>query len=147
MSIGQRLREEREARGLTQLAVANLVDGSERTVNDWERDVSSPKAAVLAALAAHGIDVRYVLTGKRDYAPPPPLTADEQTLLDYWRSASRDTKNAALGALVGVRGARQVFKGTVGQVVEGDLTQHGARFDMRTTPPAYAKPRAKPKEK
>lgn len=138
MSIGQRLREEREARALTQLAVASLVDASERTVNDWERDVSSPKASVLAALAAHGFDVRYVVTGSRDYRPPPPLSAEELTLLERWRQASREVKNAAMGALLGVSASRprtvvsQKFAGPVGQVTEGDAHLSGVTFNVGT---------------
>lgn len=132
VSIGSRLREAREALGLTQHVLAAELKATERTVNNWERDVSSPTAVALAGMAALGLDVRFVVTGKRDYTPPVALTAEEQTLLAYWREASKDTRVAAMGALLGasvVRSAvQQKFAAPVGQVIEGDAHITSARF-------------------
>lgn len=99
--IGERLKAERDRLGRTQPDFAALAGASKRTLQDWERGVSSPTAAALKALSASGVDVRWVITGSRDYEPPPALTAEEQVLLERWREASREVRNAAFGALLG----------------------------------------------
>lgn len=63
--IGDRLREERERIGLTQPTFAAAAKASKRTVIEWEKGATSPSAVQLAALSTIGIDVGYVLTGKR----------------------------------------------------------------------------------
>lgn len=52
------------------------------------------------ALANAGADVRYILTGKRDFEPPPKLTAEEETMLDYFKQATKEARKAALRALL-----------------------------------------------
>jgi len=113
--LGARLKEERERLGLTQPAFAELAGAKKRTLIDWEGGVSSPTAVQLAALATHGVDVLYILTGQRNpnlddprpappkYIPPPP---DEEWLMDAYRFSSAEgkkiimatTKAAALAA-------------------------------------------------
>jgi len=85
--------------GLTQPAFAELAGVKKRTVIDWEHGVSSPTAVQLAALAAHGVDILYVVTGQRlpasllsavPSAPAPPrvaLSADEAELLSDYRES------------------------------------------------------------
>lgn len=53
------------------------------------------------ALAAADFDVMYVLTGKRSGSSTEALTAEEQTMLGYFREASKEVRRAALGALLG----------------------------------------------
>lgn len=65
MTIGKRLKEERERLGFTVVAFAEAAGSKKHTVIDWQNDVSSPPAAKLAMLARHGVDVMYVLTGVR----------------------------------------------------------------------------------
>jgi len=72
MSLGQRLKEERERLGLTIVAFADVAGAKKNTVIDWQKDVSSPPAVKLSALAEVGVDVLYVLTGQRSQAAPPP---------------------------------------------------------------------------
>lgn len=101
--IGNRLREERERLGLTQPVFAELAGAKKRTLIDWEKDVSSPTAVQLAQLSAAGADVLYILTGQRagGVKPAPTLTAEEETMLSYFRDASKEVRRAALGALLG----------------------------------------------
>lgn len=142
MSIADRLREERESRGLTQPAVADCVGSTKRTVQHWESGASAPTAGDLAQMALLGFDVRYIVTGSRDYAAPEPLSAEEQVLLLHWRAASRDTRNAALGALIGAASSartKQVFNAPVGGVAQGQATvgpvtihQAGAPYRVAT---------------
>lgn len=68
--IGERLKEERERLDLTQPAFAEACGAKKRTLIDWEKGVSSPTAVQLAALAALGVDVLYVLTGQRAQSVP-----------------------------------------------------------------------------
>ena len=62
--IGDRLKEERKRVGLTQPELAEVAGAAKRTVIDWEKGVSSPTAAQLAALACRGLNVLYVVTGQ-----------------------------------------------------------------------------------
>lgn len=63
--IAERLKEERLRLGLTQEVLAESASIKRRTLQDWERGLSSPPAVQLAALSAAGMDVQYVLTGRR----------------------------------------------------------------------------------
>lgn len=143
--FGERLRQSRKALGLNQDEIAQRVGVVREQWGRYERGGSVPGGEVLARAADAGVDVRFVITGDRDYAPPEPLSADEQTLLAYWRAASYETRKAAMGALVGAstRGSsKAVFHGTVGAVYrsKGDVNVGGST--MNVTMPA--KPRKKP---
>jgi len=137
-SVGDRLREERLRLELKQEQVASAaalagVKGATRQSQSlYEKSERSPDAAYLGVAAKLGIDVRYVITGSRDYDPPAPLTAEEQTLLSYWRQASSDTRKAALGALVGAKPVTRsrVQIGEVGQHVHGDLHLQAQTINM-----------------
>ena len=94
--IGQRLKEERERLGYNQTDFAALAGAAKRTQIDWEKGVSSPTAEQLAAFAAAGADVLYILTGQRSgaAAPTPVLKPEEAALLDNYRHASPEGKKA-----------------------------------------------------
>ena len=65
MTIGKRLKEERQRAGLSQPALAAIAGASKSAVISWEKGTSAPTATALAELADAGIDVLYVVTGKR----------------------------------------------------------------------------------
>ena len=98
ISIGDRLREEREALGKTQsdLAVvaASLdVPGATRQSQaKYEKGLASPSAAYMSAMATAGVDVLYVLTGQRDGSAPQKVDPAEQVLLDSYRRCKPDAK-------------------------------------------------------
>ncbi|MBL8512162.1 MAG: helix-turn-helix transcriptional regulator [Betaproteobacteria bacterium] len=102
MSIGDRLREERERLGLSQTAMAQLFDTSKRVQISYEQGRTYPNANYLAVLAEKGVDVFYVVTGKRlkMYADPPPaapaLTRQEEMLVNNYRQTSEEAKKALL---------------------------------------------------
>lgn len=91
--IGIRLKEERERLRLAQPEFAKAAGAAKRTLIEWEKGTTSPNAVQLSALFEIGVDVHYVLTGKRScqitesaaaYQPPksaaiyqPPLSAAE----------------------------------------------------------------------
>ena len=103
MDISTRLQEERKRLGLTQEAVAAQLGATKRSVINWEGGAALPGAEVLARYAAAGADVLYILTGQRagGVKPAPTLTAEEETMLSYFRDASKEVRRAALGALLG----------------------------------------------
>lgn len=64
-TIGVRLKEERVRMGISQEDFAALAGVQRRAQGSYERDQRTPDAAYLAAAAGHGVDVQYVLTGRR----------------------------------------------------------------------------------
>lgn len=64
-SLGERLRELRSQKGLTQADFGSLAGVTKRSQMLYESDQRIPRADYLAALDDAGLDVRYVLTGKR----------------------------------------------------------------------------------
>lgn len=64
-TFGTRLREEREKLGVSQIEFAALGGAKKHSQINYEADRSSPSSDYLSALAKHGVDVMYVLTGQR----------------------------------------------------------------------------------
>lgn len=87
-SIGARLREERERLGVNQTAFASMGGVLKGAQVNYEAGKRSPDAAYLSALAECGVDVLYVLTGRRIGGVPqgPALRDGEATLLEGYRS-------------------------------------------------------------
>lgn len=83
-TISDRLVESRKALGLSQQALADCVGISARSQRNYESGERSPDADYLAAIAAAGADVLYILTGQHDPAAPA-LDAAEQVLVDSYR--------------------------------------------------------------
>lgn len=65
MTIGNRLKSERERLGLSQPSFGKAAGVVKQTVIQWEKGVSSPTTVQLSALAEVGVDVFYVL-GQHD---------------------------------------------------------------------------------
>ena len=65
MTIGERLREERERLKLTQPSIAEAAGTTKQTQHAYETDRTPPKASYLAKVASLGVDVAYVITGER----------------------------------------------------------------------------------
>ncbi|SDI77718.1 helix-turn-helix domain-containing protein [Variovorax sp. OV700] len=95
LSIGARLREEREKLGLSQSAFAEMGGVSLRAEQDWERGISAPKADFLAVAVAQGVDVFYVLTGRRIPALVDSLSKDEQNLVENYKRTDEEGRAAA----------------------------------------------------
>lgn len=102
----ERLREERDALGFTQEAMAEKAGISKRSYCAYEAGETAPSAKLLAALALMGVDVAYLLTGQRvggASAPPPPRAVSEgdRILLDNFHAAPAQVQagvKTALGA-------------------------------------------------
>lgn len=65
MTIGDRLKEERERLRLSQTSLAEGAGTTKKTQIDYEKDKTQPKGRYLAAVASFGVDVAYVITGER----------------------------------------------------------------------------------
>lgn len=113
--ICDRLREVREALGLSQQALAERCGITARSQRNYESGERLPDAAYLAAIAAAGADVLYILTGQRAggaSAPPPPRAVSEgdRILLDNFHAAPAQVQagvKTALGAFAAAGGTRR----------------------------------------
>lgn len=65
MTMGARLKQERCAQRMTQSDVAEVGGVRKQAVIQYEHDRRVPKADFLAAVAAVGMDVHYIITGVR----------------------------------------------------------------------------------
>ena len=92
LPIGERLREERERLGLNQTDFAAVGGIGRKTQFNYESGERAPDGAYLAAIAAAGADVLYILTGQRSgtAVPPPALKPEEAALLDNYRHSPED---------------------------------------------------------
>ena len=113
--ISSLLKEERKRLNLTQAEVASIVGVNRETWSRYESNKLMPGTEVLAAIAAAGADVQYILTGVRGSVA---LTPDEKLLLERYRSAAKAGKDAILGAALGQKTFEQKYSGGVGQIVE-----------------------------
>lgn len=119
-SLGNRLREARKALGSSQDEMATACGVSREMWGKYERGAAMPGSEVLAKVAAAGADVLYILTGKSSEAAPMALTAEEQTMLSYFREASKEVRRAALGALLGAaQGQSPLATGSHSQISTG----------------------------
>lgn len=104
-SIGSRLLGERERLKKTQsefagIAMAAGVPGATRQSQaKYEKGLAAPSATYLAAIAAAGADVLYILTGSRDRPAPTALTEEEKGMLADYREAPGPVRRAARAAL------------------------------------------------
>lgn len=115
-----RLRQERKRLGLKGGELADIGGVSAVSQSSYENGKQVPGATYLAAIAAVGVDVMYLLTGERsgDF----PLTEEDRTLLFLYHKATPALRQAALAALVGGMGAVHV-----GRDNNGEITINGAR--------------------
>ena len=123
-----RLKDERLRLDLNQTEFAEMAGVQKRAQVNYEAGERSPDAKYLTAIAAAGADVLYILTGQRTggtTASPSSvrISAEEQTLLSYFRNATDEAKRAAFAALLGAlalhSGAHQTFQGNVTGGVAG----------------------------
>lgn len=75
-TVGQRLREQRELLAISQEAFGQLGGVGKRAQINYEQDLRAPDTDYLQALAGAGVDVLYVVTGRRETA----VSASEQSV-------------------------------------------------------------------
>lgn len=96
LSIGLRLKEERERLGLSQVAFGDIGGVKKLAQLNYEKGERQPDASYLNAVSKFGVDILYVVTGVRSSAD---LSDDEQELLQLYKKAPAALKAAALAAL------------------------------------------------
>ncbi|MBK6742498.1 MAG: XRE family transcriptional regulator [Hydrogenophilales bacterium] len=135
VSLCDRLREERNRQGLSQPAWGEIAGVTKKTQMLYEAGDRMPDAAYLAAIAAAGADIQYIVTGIRSAQA---LSRDEVELLETYRAAPLAVKAAAIGALqsgsASPTQSKQVVHGSVGQLAAGDVVNHeGVKIETGKT--------------
>ncbi|ENU32428.1 helix-turn-helix domain-containing protein [Acinetobacter parvus] len=110
MSIGLRLKEERERLGFTQPVFAGLAETTKKSQIDYEKDLTQPKAGYLSVIANVGADVQYIITGQRSSNA---LPTDEVLILEKYRQASPEIKNKMLMLLLGLESPNNATESVV----------------------------------
>lgn len=100
MDIHERLREERERLGLSQVAVASRLAVGKNTYLRYETGETSPTARHLAELDRIGMDVYYIVVGERTGNE---LGAEYGNLISAYSQCSEELKGAALAVLMSSR--------------------------------------------
>lgn len=101
ISLGDRLKAERERLGYTQTEFAELAGASKRSQIGWEQGRSAPDANALAAWLEEGLDVIFVLSGQRtNVSSSRHLPPDEQLLLEAYRSLNPAARKELLAELL-----------------------------------------------
>lgn len=91
-AIGERLREERERFGWNQEDLGQLGGVNRNTQGKYEKGERNPDSAYLSAVAAAGVDVLYVLTGRRISPPNDSLSSEEIEFLNIYRRVAESDK-------------------------------------------------------
>jgi transcriptional regulator with XRE-family HTH domain len=135
-TIGETLKSERLRLGMNQDDFAAAGGVKKRTQISYEQDERCPDGLYFRALAAIGVDVQYILTGRRSSIA---LTTEENELLTGYRQLDIRGKANMLGMLdvVGTAPPEKPKKkapqetygikyaAPVKQVIEGSQTVHG----------------------
>lgn len=90
LKVGERIKEERVRLGLNQGDFAVMAKVSKTTQFNYEKSERSPDAEYLAAVAARGLDVLYVVTGERKPSVADSLTVEEAAVLAHLRVLEAD---------------------------------------------------------
>src|SRR5689334_8167109 len=95
-TVGDRLREERTRVGLSQEELAAVGGLRKQAQLNYESGTRSPDASYLLALESAGVDIVYVLTGRRVVTDSAAviLDEDEQEILRKYRKLNEAGKGA-----------------------------------------------------
>lgn len=85
-ALGERLKEERERLGLNQADFGTIGGVNRNSQANYEKGERSPDASYMAAVAAIGVDVLYVITGARTPSREEGLSEREKAVLDNYRA-------------------------------------------------------------
>ncbi len=95
--IGQRIREARKQRGLTQDQLADVVGVSRSAVAQWETGRAGQVTGNLARIAdVLGVGVEHLTHGRNKYAAAEANTGDELALLRLYRECQPDDRQLLL---------------------------------------------------
>lgn len=115
MAIGERLREERKRMKMTQAAFAELGGIGVSALKLYEGNEREPGGLFLHEISELGADVQYIVTGIRSNSA---LAADEQVLLDGYRSLDKATRKRLLAFVLTESGPSEVSRLIKEKVIE-----------------------------
>ncbi len=98
-TVGGRLAYEREQKGLGVQDFAILCGITKQTQIKYENGGNNPDTKYLAACMNHGVDVIYVLTGRRSVEF---MTDEHQNLIEAYQAAPEDLRRAAFAVLLSI---------------------------------------------
>lgn len=107
LNIGERLKEERVRLGYNQGDFAAIAGVAKTSQFNYEKGERSPDAAYLAAVAEKGVDVLYVVTGRRTPEASSSFNGDEIALVEHYRQLPEGDRQhthkmvSALAAMAG----------------------------------------------
>ena len=124
LNFFERLREIRKGMNLTQADFGALAGVTVTAQLNYEKGTRNPDTAYLERLAAHGVDVVYLLTGERIPRGAAALSEAEAALLARYRSGSAVLRGylQEVGQGPATGGNAVTIGGDVGQQVNGDQT-------------------------
>jgi transcriptional regulator with XRE-family HTH domain len=92
--LGTRLKEERKRLGLSQQDFGAIGGVEANAQGKYESGERIPRSDYLAALGKKGVDVLYVLSGKRTPLSADTLNEAEQAIITHYRALSGDDQEA-----------------------------------------------------
>ena len=124
LNFFERLREIRKGMNLTQADFGALAGVTVTAQLNYEKGTRNPDTAYLERLAAHGVDVVYLLTGERIPRGAAALSEAEAALIARYRSGSPALRGylQEVGQAPATGGNTVTIGGDVGQQVNGDQT-------------------------
>lgn len=124
LNFFERLREIRKGMNLTQADFGALAGVTVTAQLNYEKGTRNPDTAYLERLAAHGVDVVYLLTGERIPRGAAALSEAEAALIARYRSGSPALRGylQELGQAPATGSNAVTIGGDVGQAVAGDQT-------------------------
>ena len=124
LNFFERLREIRKGMNLTQADFGALAEVTVTAQLNYEKGTRNPDTAYLERLAAHGVDVVYLLTGERIPRGAAALSEAEAALIARYRSGSPALRGylQELGQAPASGSNAVTIGGDVGQQVNGDQT-------------------------
>lgn len=124
MSIGERLKEAREALKMTQAEFSAIGGVGARAQLTYEKNDRKPDAEYLQKISRLGCDIQYIVMGIRSEST---LESYEEELLTALRSSPPDVRMMAISAALGVvRSGELSEKRTIRN--EGDYLEQGNKI-------------------
>ncbi|NNA66231.1 helix-turn-helix domain-containing protein [Pseudomonas gessardii] len=94
MTVGERLKEERQRIGVSQTVLAEKCGVTKNTQLAYEKGERSPDTTYLASAASLGLDILYVVTGVATPQVVEGFTALEDKLVNQYRALPEEDQQA-----------------------------------------------------
>ena len=107
MTMGERLKEERQRIGVNQTVLAEKCGVTKNTQLAYEKGDRNPDTAYLAQAASLGVDILYLVTGERKPVPTESISAEVAEFLKAYqrvREADREVLFRMVSAFANAAG-------------------------------------------